>query len=337
VGPVRSPLLPALLLLALPLAAALTPGAVAALCDRTSTGLPALDDLGSGLYQGAQGGLYPGGSNERPAAWTHVGESLARLAVPRSAQGLPDPVQGRSVFLSIGMSNTRSEFQQFLPLAQADPQRHAQVRVVNGAIGGQDAVRINDPQAPYWAQVDQILAQQGLTPLQVQAVWLKQAIAGPQGQPLAHAEVLRDELQGIVQILKARFPNLWVVYLSSRIYAGYASTGLNPEPYAHASGWSVKWLVESQIQGTFPLQAPDQGVVGPWLSWGPYLWADGMSPRSDGLTWACSEFANDGTHPNALGGRKVANLLLDWVHGDPTARTWYTHAGLPPAAVPLAP
>lgn len=321
------------LLLTLPAGLLLAPTAAAIDCTKTTTGLVPLDDLGAGTWRGAQGGLYPGGSNERPAAWTDAGKALARLAVPRNAAGAPDPVTGRSVFLSIGMSNARSEFASFVPMATADPMKHPRVLVVNGAVGGQTASRINDLNAPYWGQVEQLLAQAGATPLQVQAVWLKEANAGPTGDALAHARDLRDDLQGIVQILKARFPNLWVVYLSSRIYAGYATTGLNPEPYAYASAFSVKWLVEGQLNGTFPLVSPRDGVVAPWLSWGPYLWADGLVPRrSDGLTWLCSDFAADGTHPNAAGSRKAALELLDFVRTDPTAQVWYRYAGMAPAA-----
>ena len=29
------------------------------------------------------------------------------------------------------------------------------------------------------------------------------------------------------------------------------------------------------------------------MAWGPYLWADGEVPRSDGLQWFCSDFASD--------------------------------------------
>lgn len=293
-------------LLSLPTGLVLAPTAAAIDCARTTTGLVPLDDLGPGMWNGAQGGLYPGGSNERPAQHTLLGTALAHLAVPRNGLGLPDPIAGRSVFLSIGMSNTRNEFNSFLPLANADPLRHPQVKVVNGAIGGMDAVRISDPDAPYWGMVDSILAGQGLTPMQVQAVWLKE------------------------KILKVHFPNLWVVYLSSRIYAGYATTGLNPEPYAYASGFSVKWLIESQVEGDFALQFPHRGLVAPWLSWGPYLWADGLVPRgTDGLVWLCSDFTSDGTHPSGAGARKVANLLLDFVHTDPTAKVWYQQAGGP--------
>lgn len=271
------------LLLTLPAAALLAPAAAAIDCTRTSTGLVPINDLGAGAWMGAQGGLYPAGSNERPAFHSELGKALARLAVPRNAAGSPDPLLGKSVFLSIGMSNTRNEFGSFVPLANADPMKHKQVVVVNGAIGGMDARRIADP------------------------------------------------LHAIMQILKVHFPNLWLVYASSRIYAGYATTALNPEPYAYGSAWSVKWLVESQLNGTFALQFPDKGVLAPWLSWGPYLWADGLAPRGDGLVWLCTDFAADGTHPNIAGSRKVAQLLLDFVHTDPTAQLWYRYAGVPPA------
>lgn len=314
-------------LLLLPAGLVLAPTAAAIDCTRTSTGLVPLNDLGSGTWNGAQGGLYPEGSNERPAHHTLAGQALAALAVPRNAQGLPDPVAGRSVFLSIGMSNTRNEFTSFVPLANADPLKHPRVLVVNGAIGGQTAARISDPEAPYWDQVDQLLAAAGATPLQVQAVWLKEADAGPTGDPLAYAATLQGELQAIHQILKTKFPHLWMVYLSSRIYAGYATTGLNPEPYAYASGFAVKWAIEDQLQGDWFAKDPAKRLLTPWLSWGPYLWADGLAPRSDGLVWLCSDFAQDGTHPNGAGSRKVAQQLLDFVHTDPTAKVWYEQAG----------
>jgi lysophospholipase L1-like esterase len=48
-----------------------------------------------------------------------------------------------------------------------------------------------------------------------------------------------------------------------------------------------------------------------------------LRPRSDGLTWACSDLADDGTHPSSTGRQKVAQLLLDFVRTDPTAREWY--------------
>lgn len=324
----------AAVLLAVPAAFLAAPLSVASDCAATSTGLEPLNDLGAGTHNGFQGGLYPGGSNARPATHTALGEAVAALAVPRDLAGNPDPLLGRSVFLSVGMSNTRSIFGSFLPLAGADAYRDPRVVAVNGALGGMDADSISSPASMYWVQVDQILIGAGLSPLQVQAAWLYEALAGPSGAAVPdHAEVLEGQLRAIVQSMKLHFPNLLLVYLSSREYAGYASTGLNPEPYAHASGFSVKWLIESQLQSpaVFASAAdPAHGVVMPWLSWGPYTWADGLRARSDGLSYACSDFAADGTHPNPAGARKVAQQLLDFLHADSVARVWYHDAGLQP-------
>ena len=83
------------------------------------------------------------------------------------------------------------------------------------------------------------------------------------------------------------FPNLKIAYLSSRVYAGYASTPLNPEPHAYETAFAVKWVIADQIGGQPALNYdPAQGTVRrPWLAWGPYLWADGVKGRQDGLVY----------------------------------------------------
>jgi hypothetical protein len=105
------------------------------------------------------------------------------------------------------------------------------------------------------------------------------------------------------------------VYLSSRTYAGYATTTLNPEPIAYESGFAVRWLIRDRIENT---------LGGPWLGWGPYLWTDGTKGRRDGLVWTCADVAADGTHPSPQGRAKVAGLLLRFFTTDPTARDWFT-------------
>src|SRR5438445_288967 len=50
--------------------------------------LPPLVDLGPGqTYNGQEGGLYPGGSNVRPAAHDAAGQKIARDIVPLAADG----------------------------------------------------------------------------------------------------------------------------------------------------------------------------------------------------------------------------------------------------------
>lgn len=53
-------------------------------------------------------------------------------------------------------------------------------------------------------------------------------------------------------------------------------------------------------------------VVAPWLGFGPYLWTDGLTPRSDGLVWTCADVQPDGTHPSLSGRVKIASLLQDF-------------------------
>jgi hypothetical protein len=160
---------------------------------------------------------------------------------------------------------------------------------------------------------------------QVQAVWIKQADAGPnQGFP-GYARTLQGELAEIVRSLPKRFPNLKLVYLSSRTYGGYAKTPLNPEPYAYESGFAVKWLIEQQLQGDPALNFdPARGPVrAPWVSWGPYLWANGSTKRADGFAYEEADFAADGTHESPAGQRKVGGLLLQHFKTDPTTRGWF--------------
>ena len=99
----------------------------------------------------------------------------------------------------------------------------------------------------------------------------------------------------------------------------------------------MKWLIEEQIKGAPELNYLDGHA--PWLSWGPYLWADGMRAREDGLTWACADLVtSDGTHPSDVGQRKVAGMLVDFLKSDTTARPWFVRqpAQPPPKPAPAA-
>src|SRR5262249_39785778 len=151
------------------------------------------------------------------------------------------------------------------------------------------------------------------------------ADAGPSSGFPAYARTLQSELATIVRLLPKRFPNVKLVYLSSRTYGGYATTKLNPEPYAYESGFSVKWLIEDQLKGKAELNYdPAKGkVVAPWLSWGPYLWANGEKKNGEGLSSARGDFGPDGTHHTTQGTRKMGERLLMFFKSDSTAKPWF--------------
>jgi len=219
------------------------------------------------------------------------------------------------VLLSVGMSNTKSEFQAFRELAEEEQGVNADVALVQGAQGGWDAVRIADPHAEFWTRIDSFLADNRLTRRQVQVVWLKQAVGGEDRPFPEDAQSLKRLLRSIIGIMKDRYPRLRIVYISSRTYAGYATTTLNPEPFAYESGFAVKWLIQRDIR-TGRRERP-------WLAWGPYLWTNGTQGRNDGLVWTCDDVTSDGTHPSESGQRKVAQLLLDFFGTNSTATSWF--------------
>lgn len=294
-----------------------------------TAGLKPLTELRTGKYREFEGGLYPGGSNKRPGDHETSGLALSKTIVPLGSDGKPQ-ANGRIVLLSIGMSNTSQEFSAFQQVSRNDREINPRLLLVNGAQGGMTAAAIQDPEdrgrgTQFWRTVDERLREVGASREQVQAVWLKEADAGPnQGFP-KYAQTLQAELTTIAQVLHNRFPNLKLTYVSSRIYAGYARSRLNPEPYAYESGFSVKWLIEEQIRGEAALNfdSTKGEVRSPWLSWGPYLWANGTKGGDGALQFEESDFANDGTHPSPAGQRKVADALLDFFKTDTTTRGWF--------------
>ncbi len=295
---------------------------------RESTGLVPLPDLGAGMYKGEQGGLYPGGANEPPQAHLDAGLRLAKSVVPLDREGRPSP-DGRIVMCSIGMSNTTQETRSFLKMSIFDKSLNPKLTIVDCAQGSQTAAKIKDPKFVYWNVVASRLRDAEVTPQQVQVVWLKEANAMPKEAFPEHARMLYDDMVGVVHTLHDKFPNLKLTYLSSRIYGGWAGSALNPEPYAYEEGFSMKWLIADQIKGKPELNYdPAKGPVrASWMAWGPYLWADGLKGRKDGMvTWKREDVGPDGTHPSLTGREKVAWLLMEFLKHDPTSRGWFLAA-----------
>jgi hypothetical protein len=296
-------------------------------CSGTSVGFTPINDLGTGTYNGWTGGLYPNGSNYMPATHKNAGLALAAQVQPLNSSGAPDPASGKVVWLSIGFSNTTQEASAFIPLANALPNKNPKLVLVDGAVGGMSVDLISTPTnsnySSYWNTVSNRLAASGLTASQVQVIWFKDDKPA-NGTPLqAHFDSVLAQSKRVMNELRTRFPNVKLCYVASRIYGGYASVPLNPEPYAYRNGWAMKKMIEDQINGDPQLQYAGTGSRAPWLSWGIYQWADGLNPRSDGLTWVCSDFQNDGTHPSPQGQQKVANLLLNFFRTDSTACPWF--------------
>jgi hypothetical protein len=291
-----------------------------------------LTELGATRYQEFQGGLYPDGGNQRPADHERAGRDLAAKVGPRDPRGRPSP-DGKVGLISICFSDLTHVFSLFKKHAIADPEVSPQVVLVSGPDGLTAASRIVDPAGGnrYWMKMEAELRQAGVEPRQVQVVWIAQADPHPTSKFPEHARLLQAEITQILNELSKRFPHLKLAYLSSRPYAGYARTPLGPEPFAYESAFAVKWLIGQQLKGDAVLNFdPVRGKVrAPWVSWGPYFWANGTQKRADGLFYTAEDFRGDGTHLSTSGQEKVVRLLLQFFKNDTTTQPWFLRPARP--------
>src|SRR4030095_8804493 len=101
-----------------------------------------------------------------------------------------------------------------------------------------DATQIAVPFGNYWIDVERQLERCEVSTAQVQVAWLKAALAyEPRGFP-ENARLLQRALRAIVEILRTKFPQLKLVYVSSRTYGGYSELDLSPEPIAYESAFA---------------------------------------------------------------------------------------------------
>ncbi len=328
--------------------AAMVSSVVAQPCDPAAPQV-SLYDLGAGTYKTFQGGLYPGGSNQRPLAHDTAGRQIAAAIQPIDTNGIQSP-SGRIVLISIGISNMTQEWRvganndpasaslaftaKVAPL-QASGVINSMLLVVDGAKGpfGADLWGTEPPDMasdPWLTALNRLQFSQS-SRLQVQVACVKAAHPGPttcianDGSTLGDAGALSQDFAGIARNLKIVFPNIKLAYYVSRSYGGYAASG-NREPFAFEQGFGVKWAIESQITGSAAfgnLEFQGGGAVAPWMGWGAYLWANGNTPSGLGMTWDIADFVPDHIHPSASGVDKASTAFLNFFLTDETTRPWF--------------
>lgn len=332
--------------------------------EESTETLPPLVDLGPGqTYRGAEGGLYPGASNVRPAAHDAAGRKIAREIVPLDSDGNPDPVNGRIVFIPVSVSNGYGAWHRgdetdtsttFMTRANANPAKNPKLLIAYGfeyqLPGGNAGAGDPGPDSLFYRSLDQALHEQGITPQQVQVVWLFMPVAGkswtlnlsPEAMTFpADAQESKQAWEEIVHAISVRYPNVKIIYNSTKgaMYMMATATensewfGGPIEPWNHDVGWSVKWVIEDQINGDPKFNYdPARGPVNaPWLSWGPYYWShpDGTPRSDDGFVWTRADVAEDGLHPSLSGLTKYATLLLHQMTTDSTATPWFLEPDAP--------
>jgi hypothetical protein len=310
-----------------------------------ATKIPLTDQV-NGNYLGFPLGLY-NGSNTMPAAHDNTGRVMARRIKKLNTAG-QSSATGKIILLSVGMSGAAQEWCGKHTLGvnctswsaqgsmMLDATRTSSVVVFNGADGAQVTDDWATPQAANYPRVAGLLANNGYSEKQVQVIWVKLANRNPTislPSPQADAYAMERSLGNVMRTLKIRYPNLKQVFITARIYGGYVTTPVNPEPWAYETGFAVKWLIDAQIRqmatGVIDAESGnlDYRTVAPWIAWAPYMWADGTTPRADGLTWPRSDFEIDGMHASTSGETKVAGMVRTFFQTSVHTSCWYK--GLP--------
>lgn len=305
--------------------------------------MPLMDMTSGQNYKGFEGGLYENSSTTAPADHDADGRMFASQIQPLDASGNASP-DGKIGVIGIGMSNwtmklcvsrdinqgtqgtcTPNSFMSQM-VANANV-NHTTMVFVDCAANTQVAKNWIDNAKGNYTKCDQLLSQVGLTPAQVQVVMYEDANPNPQKSLTASTPCVAGSTEDAcfyenllgrtARYVKQRYLNTKQMFLHSRTYGGYATGALNPEPYAYEYGLSTKWLIQAQINqirtGTVNQVAGNLSyTVAPWMAWGPYFWASGTTPRSDGLTWESGDFVADGIHPSESGVLKVSNMMMDF-------------------------
>jgi len=286
--------------------------------------IPIIDMTANQCYHGEEGGLYGNGLDTPPEI--HKQAALSELAKiqPLDANGNFSS-SGKIGFMSIGMSNTNINFGAFQKQAQNYSSLNNNLIITNTAHFAFEAEKWATTEEP-WTNAKLVIAKDGLTAKQIQVAWMYIALGRPEGDFNSSASKLEEYSKTIMQRLKKEYPNIKIVYISSRTYAGWATIKKNPEPYAYESGFAMRWMILEQINGVSELNYNEtNGIVkAPLLLWGPYLWADGETPNSQGLFYVRTDFTEtDGTHPSDQGAQKIGNFMLDWFKTNELAKGWF--------------
>lgn len=309
-----------------------------------------LNDLGPLPYRlGFIGGLWENGSNVIPPDHLAAGIALAKQIEPLDENGRPS-ASGKIALITVGDGDTDRvicsssptlpcEPGSFTNMLKSSPHVNPALVVVNAAyLDFREGLGVDVTTAPVYDRIARELLQPaGLTPQQVQVAWIQMSKNHPSVDitcACSDTYNLKIDLAIALRGLRSHYPNLKIAYMSGRPFAGYDANPWNAEPFAYDSSIAVRIVLQDQLDearsGFVTVDArvgPINYVKGeaPWAAWGPYLWANGTTPRSDGLTWQPEDY--DGEFLSEKGAHKSAMLLVDFLTNDPTARMWFLAPG----------
>ncbi len=303
-------------------------------CANDSTGLVPIVDLLTGSYEGYTGGLYPGGTNEVPAAHLDSGIAIANAIMPLNFDAEEDTMYGKVVFLALGGGSAQKSFNRFYSDFLDAGYFDSCVRIVNACMEEYDLRDMFGPVADdtYWKEVNDFLQQADVKKRQVQAVWMMTpAYTDTFTSTSAFIDTLSLAYINAIREIKVQFPNAQLLFLTGSPYGGYTdSTSWQSaalmEPASYLTDFAIRQTIAAQISGDTLLTYYGEEPNAPWLAWGANIWADGKNARAyDGLRWMCPADYDAEENGYVLAGSgltKVSTRLYDFFTTSPVTTPW---------------
>jgi hypothetical protein len=288
---------------------------------RTDTAKIPLNDLGTGMFMGYMGGLYPNGSNEPSGQYAADLFDVNSSIVPLDKSGNPSST-GKIVFISLGASVGGHMMKALITKTQNNPLTNPSLFLINcnqgaGFASLNSIMNVNDN---YWARVDHTITTK-TSPKQVQVIYLETDDSTNVKWPAKPTNV-KNDIDSCLRVFKRKFPNVKLVYVLGRTRTFGNMKYWNREPNPYYFGWGCKWAIEGQINGAPGTIYKGSDAVAPMLTWGFYEWADSQPRKTDGFSWNAYQTV-DGLHASTEGQDTLTNRFQNFLLTDPYANIWY--------------
>lgn len=304
-------------------------------CDALTPGLIPLNDLGAGFFEGYQGGFYPMGQLTEAPMSQHFkkGRSFAKGIQPLNASGAVDFDNGVVLMAGFGPSVPLHLVDSLISIVHNNSDGYITnpcFDLINLCVGGRGLDFAVGPDSDrYWDSIENKLISTGYNINQLQIGWMYFNAKYDSLNPIEfpeHALAVKEDYKIWLQQCKERFPNMKIVLVSGRHYGGYCDTTIEQlpaagEPASYYNNFTVKWLIEDQINNEPDLKYTGPAAIVPYINWGPYFWTNGAIPRiTDGRNYPCSKFSDDGLHLTDPTNHEDADYMMQYLYNSEYAK-----------------
>lgn len=232
-------------------------------------------------YYGHQSGLFSWGNNY--IANTFKTNYLnANMAIKTLDAAGNSSINGKIGILEIGGSNPAIIYEGLKTNQLNDAGFGSKLTFVNAGMNAMDFSDILKPTTNYWTNVQTFLNQSGITAAQVQVIFCIEDNLKNLDVTFNRATSLQNDYISLLNLVRSKYPNCKLFLVGDRGYSGYATDPRHKEPIGYLNGWGVKLFVQQYTDGLLPMY--------PAVDWLDYYWANGETPRFDGLTYSEDDY-----------------------------------------------